>query len=373
MIAKNEYQNADEQHATPADPPSSNTGGNSLPPPELSGFEVEKPQKAKIDYLSITSTFTIWQIVNHFKHISPYATLEMRPQERGWCGYPHSGLLYYGEEQVGLVAWGADHGRNFFSLSGAGTSYWNDWHCQLLREILLDLKARISRIDFALDFFRGEVSYEDCEAALVAGEFSLKQGGRKPSVTRHASEAGWGNAGRTLEVGARGASKRIVCYEKGLERFGKLAQKWEEEPTVVVLDQFRFGQAECAVADTKVKDWMRLEVRYGNDDRDLDVGDYEMVVKRDQYFAGAYPFCARVIERTDGIRVPMMISEKQASVEKMKQAAKESYGGLIRALRELGYKDDEIVADLIGMKISKRLEKAGLGNHLADLRGGAPF
>lgn len=371
-IAKNDLKDT-PQSSAPADPPSSNTGGNSLPPPKLSGFPTEKPQKSKIDYLSITSTCGVDQIVNHFKHISPYGTLTMRPQSRGWCGYPSSGLLFYGEEQVGLMAWGADHDRNFFSLSGAGCQYWNEWHCELLREILLDLKARISRIDLALDFFRGEVTYEDCEAALVAGEFSLKQGGRKPSVNRHASEASWGNAGRTLEVGSRGASKRIVCYEKGLEQFGRLAQKWEDEPSSVILDEFRFGKAEYAEADTKVKDWMRLEVRYGNDDRDLDVNDYEIVVKRDQYFAGSYPFCARVIERTDGIRIPMMVTEKQANVERMKQAAKDSYGGLIRALRELGYKDSDIVADLIGMKISKRLEKAGVGNHLMELRDGAPF
>lgn len=370
-IAKKDFETVAESQPADAGPPSSNMGGNSLPPPTFSGFQVEKPQKVKIDFLSITSSFKIEQIIAHFRHISPYATLEMRQQERGWCGYPFSGLLYYGDEQVGLVAWGAEHGREFFSLSGAGCRYWNDWHCQLLREILLDLKARISRIDLALDFYRGEVRYDDCVAALAAGEFSLKQGGRKPWYQTHESQASWGNAGRTLEVGGKGTSKRIVCYEKGLEVFGKLAKKWEEEPSSVVLDQFRFGQADCAEADTQVKDWMRLEVRYGNQDRDLDLDDYEIVVKRDQYFAGAYPFCARVIERADGLRVPRMVTEKQATVEKMKQAAKDSYGGLIRALRELGYGDAEIVSQLIGMKISKRLEKAGIGNHIAEMRGPA--
>ena len=354
-------------------PPASNTGGNLLPPPKLSGFPSEGRQKVKIDYLSFTSRMTIFQIVEHFKFIMPRGDLRFVKQPRGWQGYPESGILLVGEQNVGIVAWGAEHGRNYFSLSGDGCEHWNDWHCELLRELLIDLGARISRLDLALDFHRGEVTYEDCEAALVAGEFSLKQGGRKPAVRRHESEAGWGNAGRTLEVGGLKSSKMISCYEKGLEVFGKLAAKWEQEPTEVVLDAYRFDKTACPIAETSVKDWMRLEVRYGNDDRDLDVGDYEMVVKRDRYFAGAYPFCARVIELTDGLRPPTLMTEKQADVEKMKQAAKDSYGGLVRALRELGYSDEEIVADLIGKKISKRLEKSGFQNHLTDLRGGAPF
>ena len=353
-------------------PPSSNTGGNLVTPPVLNQKDVVFVQKCKIDYLSFTSRLLPHQLVELFSAV--VRDIRVVPNPRGWVGYPASATIYRGDENVGLIAYGALHGRNYFSLSGAGCRYWNDWACEIVRELLKDAQARITRIDLALDFYRGEYSYDDCEAALAAGKFSLKQGGRKPAVDRYFSEGSYGNKGRTLYVGAASSSKRMCCYEKGLEQFGRLPAKWLEEQGAQAVTSHEFDALPFGgPGDVRVKDWLRMELRYANDDRDLDYDNYAIVVDRDAAFAGAYPVCAEVLELTDGVRPPTLMTELEGDIEKMKLACKDSYGGLVRAMRLLGETPENIVAALMGPVPSKRLVKSGYLAHLEEQWKDVPF
>lgn len=343
-------------------PPSSNTGGNSISPPQIAIFDNKSAQKCKIDYLSWTTVSSVADVTYYLS--SFVRDVVISQQSRGWQGYPFSAQIVCKGETVGLLAWGAPHGRNFVSLSGAGCKHWTDYHIELVHNVLIETKARITRIDYALDFHYGEVSYDDCEAALAAGEFSLKGAGRKPSVDRISSQGSYGNKGRTLYVGSTQSSKRICMYEKGLEQFGKLPAVWLENQTELDVVNYRVDGSVGCIGDVSVVDWLRAEVRYSNSDRDLDIGNYEMLLRRDEYFAGAYPFCARVIGLTDGLRPALRLTETEAEIEKMKLNMRNSYGSLVHSLLKLGQTPAQICASTDSGFHSKRLEKAGYFSHL---------
>lgn len=343
-------------------PPSSNTGGNPISPPQIPIFDHKSDQKCKIDYLSLTSRSTVADLL-HFAE-SFTVDLSFHEQSRGWQGYPKSGLLMQKGENIGLIAWGASHGRNFISFTGAACKQWCDYRIELVHNMLIEVKARITRIDYALDFYYGEVTYEDAEKALVDREFQVKGAGRRPSVERRSGEGSYGNKGRTLYVGAAGSSKRICVYEKGLEQFGKLPAKWLDEQTEIDVVSYRIDGSVGCVGDVSVVQWLRAEVRYSNDDRDLDMDNYSMLLLRDQFFAGAYPFCARVIGMTDGVRPSIRLTETEAEIEKMKLNMRNAYGSLVHSLLQLGNTPEEVCKAIDSGFHSKRLVKAGYFNHL---------
>jgi len=346
-------------------PPSSNTGGNLVSLPKKPDFKEKSSKKCKLDYLSFTSTRSIEDLrvlIGTFTR-----DLAFVDQGRGWMGYPFSAQILSCGENIGLIAWGArDHNRNYVSISGAGCRHWCDYRVGLVLEVLRMVAARITRIDLALDFYHGELSYDDCESALKAGEFQMKAGGRRAAVDRHATEGQYGNAGRTLYVGSPRSSKRICMYEKGLEQFGKLPAHWLEHQTPESVASHRLDGSTGIVGDVGVLDWLRVEVRYSNDDRDLDADDYAIIRNRDDFFAGSYPFCARIIGLTDGVRPPTLLTEVEADVEKMKLNLKNSYGGLVHSLRRMGYTDQQIVDAVDAGSHCKRLVKSGLFRHLDD-------
>jgi DNA relaxase NicK len=347
-------------------PPSSNTGGNPVSPPQKADFPGESSQKCKIDYLSFTSTVSMAHIRTMISVFTP--DVEFVDQGRGWMGFPQSQQIQSFGENIGLVAWGAkEHDRNYVSFSGAGCKRWSDYRLELVVEVLRICEARITRVDLALDFYRGEVTYDDCEAALAAGEFQMKAGGRRPAVDRHSTEGAYGNAGRTLYVGSPRSSKRICMYEKGLEQFGKLPAHWLENQTPESVASYRLDGSVGIAGDVSVLDWLRAEVRYSNDDKDLDANDYAIIRERDAFFAGAYPFCARVMGLADGVRPPTLLSEVETDVEKMKLNLKNSYGGLVHSLRSMGYTDAQIVDAVDSGSHCKRLVKNGLFRHLDEI------
>jgi DNA relaxase NicK len=346
-------------------PPSSNTGGNSISPPQIAIFQAKSSQKCKIDYLSFTSMQPVAELQRYAESFT--LDLQVREQPRGWQGYPKSAQLMQNGENIGLMAWGAPHGRNFVSFSGAACKQWCDYRVELVQHMLIEVRARLTRIDYALDFYYGEVTYDDAEAALAAGEFQLKGAGRKPSCQRHGSEGSYGNMGRTLYVGAPSSSKRICIYEKGLEQFGKLPAQWLEDQTELDVVSYRIDGSVGCVGDVSVVEWLRAEVRYTNADRDLDSDQYAMLFRRDEYFAGAYPFCARVIGLADGVRPALRLTETEAEIEKMKLNARNSYGSLVHSLLKLGNTPEEICKALDSGSDSKRLVKAGYFNHLQKI------
>ena len=128
-----------------------------------------------------------------------------------------------------------------------------DWRHRMAN-LIEDVGAKITRIDYALDFFDGirgglERIRDDWHAGL------MDVAGRTPKPN---TVGPWvdGGRGRSFYFGSKEAGKQTNVYEKGVQLFGELdATRWE-----------------------------RVELRYGNKLRDLPV---DMLRRADDFFAGA--------------------------------------------------------------------------------------
>lgn len=128
-----------------------------------------------------------------------------------------------------------------------------DWRHRMAN-LIEEVNAKITRIDYALDFFDGirgglERIRDDWHAGL------MDVNGRRPKAN---TVGPWvdGGRGRSFYFGSKEAGKQTNVYEKGVQLFGELdATHWE-----------------------------RVELRYGNKLRDLPV---DMLRRADDFFAGA--------------------------------------------------------------------------------------
>lgn len=128
-----------------------------------------------------------------------------------------------------------------------------DWRHRMAN-LIEEVGAKITRIDYALDFFEGirgglDRIRDDWHASL------MDVNGRRPKAN---TVGPWveGGRGRSFYFGSKEAGKQTNVYEKGVQLFGELdATRWE-----------------------------RVELRYGNKLRDLPV---DMLRRADDFFAGA--------------------------------------------------------------------------------------
>jgi DNA relaxase NicK len=166
-----------------------------------------------------------------------------------------------GESQRGWVRW---------NLTGRGCEWVKQWDAIEAIEALP--RAEVRRLDIALTTWHGQVGHDDVVAAHGRGRFRTT--GRPPAMQTILSTDP--KAGRTCSVGKRGSDKYFRGYEKGFELAGKMALSGE----VTHIDG-------CPVEDI-----YRCEVELQSESRPI---PWECVERRDQYFAGAYPFCADVL------------------------------------------------------------------------------
>lgn len=329
-------------------PPSTNRGGN--PPLPLSN---EQEKRVKIDWLSITSTAGYQNIKEVAFCLFP--TLEIIFNDFGMMSYPKSDSLILDGVQIGILCYGADHGRDLLSISGKGCSKWDTRSYSFILECMQTIDARIVRIDHALDFYKAELTFEDCETAFYNNEFKLKEGGRNPTKQKIESEINNKNLGRTLYVGSRKSSKLCRCYEKGLEIFAKMPDKFRESCTEP--ENLIYGSEQNAPNGTIANQWLRVEVEHKNKDRDLPL---EMINQTEEYFSGSYPFCSRILNLTEGKRPKSLKPTSEIDLEKMILNCRNAYGNLIYSLTELGFTSDEIIQRLSTGLHNERLLKSGI-------------
>jgi phage replication initiation protein len=190
--------------------------------------------------------------------------LRLVPRSSGWMGFESSASILVTDMNVGLAAWGGQHQRGWshLSLTGQGCDWVDDW--DVGQDCLDALPAwEPRRVDLALDTFKRETCHEDVLGAYRAGRFNMN--GRPPKLTQVISEDP--RAGRTIYIGTRASSKFLRCYEKGLQ----LAE----------------GRDLAAIDGVPVEDWFRVEAELKAKEGPL---PEDIIVRRDQYFAGAYPY-----------------------------------------------------------------------------------
>ena len=97
--------------------------------------------------------------------------LTLAQSDKGIHGYKSSydvNAYVDGEAlKLGTIGLGGDHigGTMMLDLTGKGCSLINDWH--LIHSLLNEYKARITRVDCAVDFLEGEVSIDQMRHELT--------------------------------------------------------------------------------------------------------------------------------------------------------------------------------------------------------------
>jgi DNA relaxase NicK len=194
---------------------------------------------------------------------------------RGVLGFQRGISVQLANVRLGRMDWGGDSQRGWLrvDIPGQGCGFVKDWDA--LEDIEALPAAELRRVDVALTTWRGEVTHDQVVQAHTDGQFTTR--GRPPNLQQitHSDP----NAGRTCYVGARTGDKFFRAYEKGKEIAGKLGTS-HLGSTITHIDGFR------------VEDIYRCELELKADGTDI---PWETVERRDQYFSGAYPFCAKVL------------------------------------------------------------------------------
>lgn len=307
-------------------------------PRALTGGE-EKCQgidgKALIDWLNVTLPEAEW-------HANTFAPMVIQWLEQ-WTGVPITGeggnglhgfsdsVRLYGVAQhqavvIGFIAWGGEsqRGRAMLSLNGTGCSLVRDWH--VVHSWLEARKARITRVDVAVDALDGEFTVEQARDWYAAGSFAFPG----KIAPKYDMAGQWGEvntAGRTFYVGRRANGKFARIYEKGKQ----------------------LGNCDSP--------WTRFEVEVHNVDREIPL---DVLIRPASYFAGMYPITQKLVN-VGAERIRTIQAEQEISLERLMTFGRLAYGRLVHVLRLQAGGDDTAVAnDLCVVGIPRRLEKAAL-------------
>lgn len=231
---------------------------------------------SKVDWFGFRSKGEIPEVIEGLRGVfaSQMPPLTAHPRKGGWNGFKSSANLCLGDMVVGLMAYGGESQRGSVAvnISGTGCAWLKpDWdEVQDSVDRLPEYEVR--RVDIALDTFKREVTHDKVVQAYRDGLFTLA--GRPPSMTRIEPEDPLDGA--TIYIGKRENAKFLRCYEKGLELV-----KAYPRGSITEID------------GVPVEDIYRLELELKAKDGPLPV---DLIDKRDQYFAGAYPYLQSVLD-----------------------------------------------------------------------------
>lgn len=232
-------------------------------------------QKTTVDWLRFRAQAEPRDIV---KTLMPMfgdfgGAIKLQPLQRGMLGFQQAANICLGDLPLGRMDYGGDSQKGWVrvDITGKGCEWVRDWEQIGAVEALPS--AQIRRLDIALTTWEGQVTHEQVVQAHQVGRFTVR---RPPALQQIISSDP--RAGRTCYIGKREQSDKFMrCYEKGFEMAGKVKRLPGE---LTHIDGFR------------VEDIYRCEVELKAVSADI---PWEVIERRDQYFAGAYPFCADVL------------------------------------------------------------------------------
>lgn len=201
--------------------------------------------------------------------------LHFRHLEKGILGFKQGADLMLADMPIGRMDYGGESQRGWVrtDITGKGCEWVKDWDQVAGVEELPE--AQLRRLDIALTSWAGEVNHDQVVQAHAAGRFITR--GRPPKMQQVLSSDP--RQGRTCYIGEREkADKFMRCYEKGFQMANLYGGKMPGQIT--------------HIADCRVEDIYRCEVELKAVHSDI---PWEVIERRDQYFAGAYPFCSDVL------------------------------------------------------------------------------
>ena len=232
-------------------------------------------QKTTIDYLTFRTQADPREALEALKPM--FGTLgpdlRLRPLERGAMGFQQAAQIVIEDMPVARMDFGGESQRGWVraSMTGKGCEWVQDWSAVQSVEDLP--KAELRRLDIALTTWKGEITHDRVVQAHYADRFHT--GGRPPALQQITSSDP--RAGQTCYVGKRTSDKFFRAYEKGFE----MASKIRGLPGLLT-----------EIDGHKIEDIYRCEIELKAGTTEIDWG---VIERRDQYFAGAYPFCADVL------------------------------------------------------------------------------
>lgn len=221
-------------------------------------------------------------------------------------GFKSSANLLIGDMQVGMLAYGGESQRGNVSvnISGDGCQWMADW--EQVQDSIGELPAyEVRRLDICLDTFKREATHDKVVQAYRNGLFApAGRAGRPPSMTKIEPEDPM--EGATVYVGNRENSKFFRGYEKGLE----------------MIKNFPRG-AVSHICGVPVQDIYRLELELKAKDGPLPT---DLIDRRDQYFAGAYPYLQTVLDVKPEILVQSREKKPQRDLQAVLENIRNQYG-----------------------------------------------
>lgn len=233
--------------------------------------------------------------------------------------------------KVGTIGVGGTHtaGTMLVDLTGTGCSVIKDW--VMIHDLMLELSARITRCDVAVDFLDGEVTIDQIRQLYFSGEFNA--GGRTPSYFEYSGGSldSEGFKGRTFEIGKRKNGKLVRAYEKG-RQLGNMFSLW-----------------------------VRIEVELGSRDR---VIPYDIVVQPTIYFIGAHKALSAFVEGS-AERIKTIQSRSDIDLDRSVLWIRNSAGKHIDQL--LKHKFNDVAEFLEAVRVNglpKKLITSALAEHM---------
>ncbi len=196
---------------------------------------------------------------------------------RGLFGFKHALPIQIADSTVvGRMDFGGDSQRGWVrvDLPGKGCQWVKDWDAVEEVEALPCAEPR--RVDIALTTWNGEITHEMVKQAHQEGGFTTR--GRPPNMQEIVNSDK--HRGRTIYIGRRDGDKFVRAYEKGYELASRMP----------VSQEYREGIRE--IDGHRIEDIYRVELELKAEGTEL---PWDVIQRRDQYFAGAYPFLGQIL------------------------------------------------------------------------------
>ena len=231
------------------------------------------PQKTSIDWFRFRTQANPLEVFEALKPLFPDHApfFNLKHQPRGLLGFQQAALICASDFVIGRMDYGGESQKGWVrvDIPGKGCQWMQPEEIGSVEELP---DAQIRRLDIALTTWNGEVTHDMVVAAHEAGRFTTR---RPPNLQQILNSDG----GRTCNIGTREKSDKFMrCYEKGFEMVSKMGGNLPGKVT--------------HIEGSRVEDIYRSEVELKAVSSDI---PWDVVERRDKYFAGAYPFCADVL------------------------------------------------------------------------------
>lgn len=244
-------------------------------------------QKTTVDYLRFRTQAEPPEVLEALRPMfgTLGSGLSFKSLGSGSMGFQRALQIRFGDLPLMRLDFGGESQRGWVraDMSGKACEWVQDWDAIAAVEQLHD--AQIRRLDIALTTWDGQVTHDHVLQAHLAGRF--KTGGRPPDLRTITSSNE--RAGRTCYVGIREKSDKFFrAYEKGYEMASKIR-----------------GVEVTHIDGKAIENIYRCELELKAATRPI---SWDVVERRDQYFAGSYPFCSDVLP---GVEADILMRRKE--------------------------------------------------------------